>query len=133
MLAPKLFKTAISQYDQAEWDGVNKSGWCPVGDHILVKPDKASEITKGGIMMTPDIVARHTLASEAGIVVAMGDGAFKFNADSITLFEGRKPEAGDRVYIERYAGQLVTGHDGEVYRLMSSSSIGAIQDKPKLI
>lgn len=128
-LAPKLFKTVIAQFDQATWDGVNHSGWAPVGNHILIKPDKASEITKGGVHMTPDIVARATLAAEAGIVIAMGDGAFKWNADGVTLYEGMKPQAGDRVFTERYAGQLVTGHDGEIYRLMSSSSIGAIQVK----
>lgn len=91
----------------------------------MVLPDKAAAIVRG-VHMTPDIIARHTLASEAGTVVAMGEGSFKYNADG-TLYEGRKPQVGDRVYTERYAGQLIHGTDKEIYRLMDCSSIGAVK------
>lgn len=79
--------------------------------------------------MTPDIVGRHTQASEAGVIVAIGPGAFKFNSNGVNEFEGRKPQPGDRVFVERYAGQLMYGADKEVYRMMDDTSIGAIAIK----
>jgi chaperonin GroES len=113
-MQPRLFKTHIAEYQQATWTGTNESGWSPLNDKILVYPDQASEKTKGGIQLTADSIARHTLASEAGVCVEIGPDC--------TL----KISPGDRIYIERYAGQLVTGHDGKVYRLMDQSSVGAV-------
>ena len=113
-MQPKLFKTNIAEYQQATWTGTNTSGWTPINDKVMVAPDSAAEITKGGVHITPDTVARHTLASEAGVVVALGP--------DVTI--NVKP--GDRVYIERYAGQLVTGHDEKIYRLMDQNSVGAV-------
>lgn len=127
-LAPKLFKTSVAEYEPAKWTGKNESGWAPLGNRVLILPDKAAEIVRG-VHMTPDIVARHTQASEAGVVVAVGAGAFKYNANGINLFEGVEPKPGDRVFTERYAGQLVHGADKEVYRMMDDTSIGAIQVK----
>lgn len=127
MLAPKLFKTSLAEFEPAVYKGTNESGWDPIGNKILVLPDKAAAIVRG-VHMTPDIIARHTMASEAGVVIALGEGAFRLNADG-TLYEGRKPQVGDRVYTERYAGQLIHGVDKEVYRLMDCSSIGAVLKK----
>lgn len=125
-MKPKLFKTSIAEFEHAKWTGKDTSGLHPLGDKVLVLPDKSAERTSGGVELPVDIVARHTLAAEAGIVVAIGDGAFKWNTDKCTPFEGRKPVPGDRVAIERYSGQLFHGVDGEVYRLMEGHCIGAI-------
>lgn len=128
-MQPKLFKTSVAEFVPAQWSGENKSGWVPLGNRVLVLPDKAAEIVRG-IHMTPDIVGRHTQASEAGVVVAVGPGAFEYNANGINEFKGVKPKPGDRVFVERYAGQMMFGADKEVYRMMDDTSIGAIQDKP---
>ena len=39
---------------------------------------------------------------------------------------------GDRVFVERYGGQLAPGYDGKIYRVMDQSAIGAIH-KPKMV
>lgn len=132
-MQPKiLFKTSIGEYVPASWDGNNQSGIKPTGDRVLVLPDQASELSKGGVHYTPDAVGRHTMAAEAGVVIAVGDGAFKWNSDKVTSYVGQAPQAGDRVCIERYAGQLVHGIDGQIYRLMDGASIGGIYDKPSI-
>lgn len=124
-MQPKLFKTSIAEFVPAVYKGTNESGWVPLGNRVLVLPDKAAEIVRG-VHMTPDIVGRHTQASEAGVIVAIGDGAFEFNADGVTPYKGVRPQPGDRVFVERYAGQLMFGADKEVYRIMDDKSIGAV-------
>lgn len=109
-----VFKTALSTYIPAVWNGVNTSSWLPLGAKVLILPDQAAEETAGGIKLTADMVDRHTLASEAGVVVAKGPHCII------------EVEPGSRVYMERYAGQLVTGHDERVYRLMDEASVGAV-------
>lgn len=108
------FKTEIGQYTKAAWTGTNESGWDPLLDKVLVYPDQAPSKTSGGIEIPLDVAARHTMAAEAGVVVALGP--------NVTL--PIKP--GDRVFIERYAGQLVPGHDKKTYRIMDQSSVGAV-------
>lgn len=130
-MQPKLFKTTLADYVPAEWNGKNDSGWKPLGDKVLILPDQAADKSSGGIYMTEDIKARHSMAAEAGVVIALGDGVFKWNSDRTTPFEGVKPAPGDRVYVERYSGQLIHGHDGVVYRVMESACIAAIKQGDK--
>lgn len=125
-MTPKLFKTKLADYVQAEWSGKNESGWNPVGDRVLIKPDEVATRTKGGIELPEDLQDRMTMAAEAGMVVAVGDGSFKWNSDGITPYEGVKPKPGDRVSIGRYSGQLIMGHDGKSYRILDSKELGAI-------
>lgn len=114
LMKQALFKTAISTYVPATWNGVNTSKWTPLGIKVLIAPDMAAETTAGGIQLPQDVIERNTLASESGIVIELGpDCQIKI-----------KP--GDRVYMEKYAGQLITGYDERVYRLMDESCIGAV-------
>ena len=121
----KLFKTKLADYVQAEWSGKNESGWNPIGDRVLIKPDEVATKTKGGIELPDDLQDRMSMAAEAGMVIAIGDGSFKWNSDG-TPYEGEKPKPGDRVAMGRYSGQLIMGHDQKSYRLMDSSELGAI-------
>ena len=130
-MQPRLFKTNLADYVPAKWSGKNESGWHPLGDKVVVLPDEAAEQSSGGLYMPDDIKARHTMAAEAGVVIALGDGAFKWNTDRTTPYDGVKPKPGDRVYVERYSGQLMHGHDGIVYRVMESACIAAIQGESK--
>lgn len=125
-MQPKLIKTTLGTYVPASWSGKNESGWQPIGDRVLVLPDTAAEMTQGGIALPAEIIGRHTMAAEAGIVVAMGDGAFEWNSDKVTKFAGQVPKPGDRVNIERYSGQLIHGYDGQVYRVMDATCISSI-------
>lgn len=126
-MQPKLIKTSVAEYVPAKWSGRNDSGFEPIGDRVLVLPDVASSRSSGGVELPQELTERMSMSAENGVVVAVGSGAFLWDPNSVTEFRGVKPVPGDRVYIERYAGQLVSGLDGQRYRLMNSSSIGAIQ------
>lgn len=124
-MQPKLLKTGLSEYVPQQWSGTNQSGAVPLGDYVLVMPDLAAEQSSGGVFIDPRTVERHTLAAETGILVAMGDQAFGWNADRSRRWEGSRPNIGQRVYFTRYAGQVILGADGRTYRVFEDKNIGA--------
>lgn len=125
---PKLLKTNVGSYLPAAWSGTNESGYLPMNDNVLVMPDTTADVQRG-IYIPEDVRERQDMAAETGVIVAKGPGAFVF--DSGYDWVGYKPEVGDRIYMERYAGQLVRGRDGVSYRVMSSRCIGAVEDPGK--
>lgn len=128
-MQPKLLKSSqLSEFIPAEWHGVNESGYEPVSDFVLVLPDKAAAKSSGGVELPGDIVDRHTMAAETGILIAIGPESFKWISDRTRPWEGRKPQAGDRIYMKRYSGQVLMGDDGMEYRLMEDGCIGAVKD-----
>ncbi len=74
--------------------------------------------------LTDDMIEKMSAGAESGVLVAVSAGAFLLNED-MTPWSGVKPKAGDRVYIEKYAGKQVKGRDGATYRIMDYGSIGA--------
>ena len=111
-------------WEPAHFDGANRSGYEPLDDHILVKMDTAAAST-GGIFLTDDAKEKNTLASETGVIIACGPSAFAWNESGTQRWVGEAPGPGDRVYVSKYAGQLLHGDDGQVYRVMDSRCIGA--------
>jgi chaperonin GroES len=67
------------------------------------------------------------MAAETGTVVHLGFKAFAGVPDD------EKPRPGDRVYIERYSGQVALGRDGQLYRILDDRCIGALMDAPSAI
>lgn len=129
-MKPKLLKSSqLGEFIPADYSGKNESGYIPIGDRVLVLPDTAAEMTSGGIALTADHVDRTTLAAETGIIVACGDDAFRWNFDRTRPWEGQKPGPGDRVYVQRYSGQVMLGDDGRFYRLMDFACVGAVKAK----
>lgn len=122
---PRLLRTQIASYEVREWWGANTSGCQPVGDHVLVLTDEAASKI-GSIHLPEQLSERQSLASESGVIVAIGDGAFRWNADRSHAFAGTKPEVGQRVFFARYSGQVLKGLDEVMYRLMSDSCIGGV-------
>lgn len=127
-MQPKLIQTEQAKYTPGVWFKKNTSGYAPLGDMVLILTDQVTEQTQGGIKLPEDIIERLNLAAETGILVQAGEGAFTWSHDRRRPFVGRKPVPGDRVYIERYAGQLVTGDDGQKYRLLCDKQVGAIKE-----
>jgi len=123
-----ISKTRIGQFTENAYSGKNESGIEPIGDQILVLPDKSVEKTKGGVYLSDSMVETHSLAAESGIVVAIGEGAWEWNMDRTRRFVGRKPSVGQRVCFVRYAGTEVYGNDDEMYRVMSDSSICGVRE-----
>ncbi len=127
-MQPKLLKSSqLSEFIPAEWHGVNESGYEPVCDRVLVLPDIAASESSGGIALPADIVDRHTMAAETGVVIAVGPDAFAWTPDKTRPWNGYKPKPGDRVYIQRYSGQVMLGEDGKFYRLMDYTCCGAVK------
>ena len=126
-MQPKLIKTEIAQYQPQEWDGEsNTSGWAAFGDSVLILVDIAAETQgkMGLILTTQENQDKQSLGTETGLVVDIGEGAF-------TKVVGRRPERGDRVLFERYAGRVIAGEDGKTYRMLSQECIAGIQTRDK--
>lgn len=122
-LAKKLVMTALGEYAPAEWKGENTSGISPIGDRVLVLPDGPAEKL---LALPEETKERMAMAAETGVIVAIGDSAWAWNADRTRPFSGAKPVPGQRVWFERYAGSMQHGKDGSLYRLMSDNCIGAV-------
>lgn len=121
----------------------NSSGIYPVGRHILVKPDEVEEVTEGGIVLVEETRTKHSQAASTGIVIAIGDDAFRHGTTDIyRLFDGQlklverrvdgysKPfcKPGDRVCFAKFAGKGIAGKDGEQYRVMNDEDITGLAD-----
>ena len=128
-MTPKLLRTAHAEYIPAPYTGKNSSGWEPALDRVLVRPDIASVRSSGGVELPEDLTDRMQMAAITGVVIAVGDDAFKWNADGTRLFEGYKPVPGDRVIFEKYAGKPILGEDGQDYRLLDYKSIGGVKKR----
>lgn len=129
MMEGRIITGDHREFVLAAWDGANRSGYDPLDDKVLVLMDEHVEITAGGIAIPVQTVERQSAAGETGLVVALGPAAFVWNDEATREWRGRRPEPGDRVYIERYAGQLLQGADGKTYRLMSQRCVGAVANE----
>lgn len=125
MLEGRVLRLDQQEFIVAPWDGVNRSGYAPLDDKVLVLVDTHADKI-GSIAIPQDVADRQTMAAEHGTVIALGPAAFRWNDDATRAWEGGKPEPGSRVYIERYSGQVLKGVDGQTYRLLSQKCIGAI-------
>jgi len=90
----------------------------PMGDRVVVRPEKFEEKTAGGIII-PDTARNEK--PEKGTVVAVGDG--KMNDDGRML--PMRVMVGDKVMFSKYGYDEVK-IDGEEYLIVSESNIIAI-------
>ena len=125
----KVLRTAHCEYIPAPDFGENKSGWQPIGDYVLVRPDAVARKSSGGIELPDDLAERMQLAAITGVIIECGDEAFRWNADRTRPYEGYKPQAGDRIIFEKYAGKPILGEDGKNYRILDDKAIGGIKRK----
>lgn len=112
--------------------GVNESGCEPVGTKILVVTDWVDENTGSGLLKLPiDTVERMSLAVTTGTLVAVGGGAFTDWPNTDKAWPGPVPKVGNRVHIAKYAGILIEGSDGNMYRLCQDVDCAGIISKEK--
>lgn len=92
----------------------------PLADRVVVKPSKAEEKTKGGIIV-PDTAKEKPVWGE---VVATGPGRVSDDGKAIAM----EVKVGDQVLYGKYSGTEVT-IEGEEMLIMRESDIFAIMSK----
>ena len=98
----------------------------PTGWRLLVLPFKMKEKTKGGIIMSDVTIESQQVASQCGLVVALGDQCY----DKERYPEGPWCKKGDWVVFARYAGSRIQIDGGEV-RLLNDDEILATIENPE--
>lgn len=99
---------------------MNSSGIEPLDLKVLVRPDTAEEVTKGGIIIPDQTKDRNKFAVVKATLVESGSNAFK------EWGLGNAPAAGSRILMAQYAGARVKGLDGQEYILMNDEDVLAI-------
>jgi len=89
---------------------------------VLVRPRKAEERTKGGIMLPEQVVEKDQHAAMEGVIAGMSPFAFSYEEWPLGA---RKPRVGDTVVFARYSGITQKGGDGVEYRIMNDKDIVA--------
>lgn len=90
----------------------------PLGDHVVVKPVEAQEVTASGIVL-PETVEKEKKAE--GEVVAVGPGRMLENGQRVA------PEVriGNNILYRKWGGDDVT-IEGQEYKIISESDILAV-------
>lgn len=92
----------------------------PLADRVVVRPSKAEEKTKGGIIV-PDTAQEKPVWGE---VIAVGPGRVSDDGKTIPM----EVKVGSQVLYGKYSGTEVTV-DGEDLLIMRESDIFAIMEK----
>jgi chaperonin GroES len=98
------------------------TGW-----RMLVLPFKMKEKTKGGVILAEDTLERQQVASQVGLVMAMGPQCYK---DKERYPEGPWCKEKDWVMFARYAGSRIKIEGGEM-RLLNDDEVLATIDSPE--
>jgi len=99
----------------------------PTGWRLLVLPFKMKEKTKGGVILAEDTLERQQVASQVGLVLAMGPQCYK---DKERYPEGPWCKVNDWVMFARYAGSRVKIEGGEI-RMLNDDEVLATIDSPE--
>ena len=99
----------------------------PTGWRLLVLPFKMKEKTKGGVILAEDTLERQQVASQVGLVMAMGPDCY---ADKDRYPEGPWCKEKDWVMFARYAGSRIKIEGGEM-RLLNDDEVLATIDSPE--
>lgn len=71
----------------------------PMGDRLLIRPDKAEDMTRGGLYLPQSVVAEKQKEMYTGTVIAVGPGMLTRKGTRFSLLDGVKP--GSRVLFMR--------------------------------
>lgn len=101
---------------------MNESGWSPTGRAILVKPHTEKKKNPESKIIIPESVSDRTrLMEDRAIVVEIGPLAWS---------EEPMPRAaiGQEVILAAFAGYLLKGDDGEMYRFVNEREVFAVRN-----
>ena len=99
----------------------------PTGWRLLVLPFKMKEKTKGGLMLAETTLEKQQVASQVGLVMAMGPDCYK---DKERYADGPWCKVNDWVMFARYAGSRIKIDGGEM-RLLNDDEVLATIDSPE--
>ena len=99
----------------------------PTGWRLLVLPFKMKEKTKGGLVLAETTLEKQQVASQVGLVMAMGPQCYK---DKERYPEGPWCKEKDWVMFARYAGSRIKIDCGEM-RLLNVDEVLATIDSPE--
>ena len=99
----------------------------PTGWRLLVLPFKMKETTKGGLHLAETTLERQQVASQVGLVMAMGPQCY---TDKERYPEGPWCKEKDWVMFARYAGSRIKIDGGEM-RLLNDDEVLATIDSPE--
>lgn len=131
-LQPRMIDGLQAEFVRAEWSGKNTSGYRVHGKNVLIRMDECAEVRASGTIIPQSTKERMDIASETGCIYETGPEAFRLFDDG-TRWVGDTPKSGDRVVVERYAGTMIKGKDGKIYRMMDYRAIAAVEmpDEPE--
>ena len=98
----------------------------PTGWRLLVLPFKMKEKTKGGLILGQETLEKQQVASQCGLVLAMGPHCY----DKEKFPEGPWCKKGDWVVFARYGGSRIHIDGGEV-RLLNDDEVLATIENPE--
>ena len=101
----------------------------PTGWRLLVLPFKMKEKTKGGIHLAETTLERQQVASQVGLVMAMGPDCYKDK----DRFQEPWCKVGDWVVFARYAGSRIEIDGGEVRLLNDDEVLATVQDPTDIL
>ena len=99
----------------------------PTGWRLLVLPFKMKETTKGGLVLAETTLERQQVASQVGLVMAMGPQCYK---DKERYPDGPWCKEKDWIMFARYAGSRIKIDGGEM-RLLNDDEVLATIDSPE--
>ena len=99
----------------------------PTGWRMLVLPFKIKEKTKGGLVLAETTLEKQQVASQVGLVMAMGPDCYK---DKERYPEGPWCKEKDWIMFARYAGSRIKIDGGEM-PLLNDDEVLATIDSPE--
>ena len=99
----------------------------PTGWRLLVLPFKMKEKTKGGLVLAETTLEKQQVASQVGLVMAMGPDCYK---DKERYPDGPWCKVKDWIMFARYAGSRIKIEGGEM-RLLNDDEVLATIDSPE--
>ena len=101
----------------------------PTGWRLLVLPHRGQGKTKGGVLLSDKIVEEAQIATNVGLVLAIGPDAYN---DKERFPNGAWCKKNDWVIFARYAGSRLNIEGGEL-RILNDDEILGITDDPESI
>ena len=121
--SPPKHKLALEEKYKRQEENLPK----PTGWRLLVLPFKMKDKTKGGIVLAEATLEKQQVASQCGLILAMGPQCYQ---DKERYPEGPWCKKGDWVMFARYAGSRIKIEGGEI-RLLNDDEILATIKSPE--